>query len=65
GNSKWIEMGGCGMVDPNVFDAVGIDSERYTGWAFGLGVERLAMRRHGITDIRLLVENDLRFLNQF
>ena len=64
-NSKWIEMGGCGMVDPNVFDAVGIDSERYTGWAFGFGVERLAMRRYGITDIRLLVENDLRFLSQF
>ena len=65
GNSKWIEMGGCGMVDPNVFDAVGIDSERYTGWAFGFGVERLAMRRYGITDIRHLVENDLRFLSQF
>ncbi len=65
GKEDWIEMGGCGMVDPNVFDAVGIDSERYTGWAFGFGVERLAMRKYGITDIRLLFENDLRFLDQF
>jgi len=65
GAENWIEMGGCGMVDPNVFDAVGIDSEKYTGWAFGFGVERLAMRKYGITDIRLLFENDLRFLSQF
>jgi len=65
GKESWIEMGGCGMVDPNVFDAVGIDSEKYTGWAFGFGVERLAMRKYGITDIRLLFENDLRFLEQF
>lgn len=65
GKKDWIEMGGCGMVDPNVFDAVGIDSEKYTGWAFGFGVERLAMRKYGITDIRLLFENDLRFLDQF
>jgi phenylalanyl-tRNA synthetase alpha chain len=65
GNEKWVEMGGCGMVDPNVFDAVGIDSEKYTGWAFGFGIERLAMRKYGITDIRLLFENDLRFLRQF
>ena len=65
GKEDWIEMGGCGMVDPNVFDAVGIDSEKYTGWAFGFGIERLAMRKYGITDIRLLFENDLRFLNQF
>jgi len=65
GKEDWIEMGGCGMVDPNVFDAVGIDSEKYTGWAFGFGVERLAMRKYGITDIRLLFENDLRFLDQF
>lgn len=64
-NDVWIEMGGCGMVDPNVFDTVGIDSEKYTGWAFGFGVERLAMRKYGITDIRLLFENDLRFLEQF
>ncbi|MHC4657555.1 MAG: phenylalanine--tRNA ligase subunit alpha [Planctomycetota bacterium] len=65
GKEDWVEMGGCGMVDPNVFDAVGIDSEKYTGWAFGFGVERLAMRKYGITDIRLLFENDLRFLRQF
>jgi len=65
GNESWVEMGGCGMVDPNVFDAVGIDSEKYTGWAFGFGIERLAMRKYEITDIRLLFENDLRFLSQF
>jgi phenylalanyl-tRNA synthetase alpha chain len=65
GKESWVEMGGCGMVDPNVFDAVGIDSEKYTGWAFGFGIERLAMRKHGITDIRLFFENDLRFLKQF
>ena len=65
GGESWVEMGGCGMVDPNVFDAVGIDSEKYTGWAFGFGIERLAMRKYGITDIRLLFENDLRFLEQF
>ncbi len=65
GQESWVEMGGCGMVDPNVFDAVGIDSEKYTGWAFGFGIERLAMRKYGITDIRLLFENDLRFLEQF
>jgi phenylalanyl-tRNA synthetase alpha chain len=65
GNEEWMEIGGCGMVDPNVFDAVGIDSEKYTGWAFGFGIERLAMKKYGITDIRLLFENDLRFLKQF
>jgi phenylalanyl-tRNA synthetase alpha chain len=65
GNSRWVEMGGCGMVDPNVFDAVGIDSEKYTGWAFGFGIERLAMRKYEIPDIRWLTENDLRFLSQF
>jgi len=65
GEESWVEMGGCGMVDPNVFDAVGIDSEKYTGWAFGFGIERLAMRKYGITDIRLFYENDLRFLDQF
>ena len=65
GKEDWVEMGGCGMVDPNVFDAVGIDSEKYTGWAFGFGIERLAMRKYGITDIRLFFENDLRFLRQF
>jgi phenylalanyl-tRNA synthetase alpha chain len=65
GKENWMEVAGCGMVDPNVFDAVGIDSEKYTGWAFGFGIERLAMRKYGITDIRLLFENDLRFLKQF
>jgi len=65
GKESWVEMGGCGMVDPNVFDAVGIDSEKYTGWAFGFGIERLAMRKYSIPDIRLFFENDLRFLDQF
>lgn len=65
GKESWVEMGGCGMVDPNVFDAVGINSEKYTGWAFGFGIERLAMRKYGITDIRLFFERDLRFLEQF
>jgi len=65
GGESWVEVGGCGMVDPNVFNAVGIDSEKYTGWAFGFGIERLAMRKYNITDIRLLFENDLRFLEQF
>jgi len=65
GRQRWVEMGGCGMVDPNVFDAVGIDSEKYTGWAFGFGIERLAMRKYEIPDIRWLTENDLRFLKQF
>ncbi len=65
GREEWMEVGGCGMVDPNVFEAVGIDSERYTGWAFGFGIERLAMRKYDIKDIRLFFENDLRFLKQF
>jgi phenylalanyl-tRNA synthetase alpha chain len=65
GSQNWVEMGGCGMVDPNVFEALGIDNEVYTGWAFGFGIERLAMRKYGITDIRLLFENDIRFLRQF
>jgi phenylalanyl-tRNA synthetase alpha chain len=65
GNARWVEMGGCGMVDPNVFAGVGIDSEKYTGWAFGFGIERLAMRKYEIPDIRWLTENDLRFLSQF
>lgn len=62
---RWIELGGAGMVDPNVFEAVGYDPERYTGFAFGLGIERLAMRRYGVADLRLFFENDVRFLNQF
>lgn len=62
---QWLEILGAGMVDPNVFDAVGVDSERYTGFAFGMGVDRIAMLRYGIDDIRLLYDNDIRFLNQF
>jgi phenylalanyl-tRNA synthetase alpha chain len=62
---KWIELGGCGMVHPNVFKAVNIDPEVYTGWAFGFGIERIAMRKYGIGNIRLFVENDVRFLRQF
>ena len=65
GDEQWMEVGGCGMVDPNVLNSVNIDSEKYTGWAFGFGIERLTMRKYGITDIRLLFENDLRFLRQF
>src|SRR5262245_32652386 len=62
---RWIEFGGAGMVDPHVLSAVGYDPEVYTGFAFGLGVERLCMRRHGITDIREFYKNDVRFLAQF
>jgi phenylalanyl-tRNA synthetase alpha chain len=65
GGDRWVEMGGAGMVDPNVFRAVGYDPEEVTGFAFGLGIERLCMRRHGIDDIRLLYQNDTRFLDQF
>jgi phenylalanyl-tRNA synthetase alpha chain len=65
GKYQWIELGGCGMVDPNVFEAVGYDPEDWTGFAFGLGIERIAMRKYGIADIRWLYENDARFLRQF
>ena len=64
-NGRWLEMLGCGMVDPNVFEAVGYDPGGVTGFAFGMGVERLAMVKHGITDIRHFYENDLRVLGQF
>jgi phenylalanyl-tRNA synthetase alpha chain len=64
-NGGWLEIGGCGMVHPNVFGHVGIDAEKYRGFAFGLGVERLAMLRYGVNDLRLFFENDLRFLKQF
>ena len=64
-NDTWVEFGGAGMVDPNVLRAVGYDPEEVTGFAFGLGVERLCMRRHGITDIREFYKNDVRFLEQF
>ncbi|KAA0216056.1 MAG: phenylalanine--tRNA ligase subunit alpha [Leptolyngbya sp. PLA3] len=62
--ARWIELGGCGMVDPNVLEACGIDPEVWTGFAFGFGIERIAMGKYGIPDIRMLFENDLRFLEQ-
>jgi phenylalanyl-tRNA synthetase alpha chain len=65
GEWRWMELGGCGMVDPNVFEAVGYDPEKWTGFAFGLGIERLAMRKYGIPDLRWMFENDVRFLRQF
>lgn len=64
-NSGWIEILGCGMVHPNVFDVVKYDTEKYTGFAFGMGIERITMIKFGIDDIRLFYENDIRFLNQF
>ena len=63
--TDWIEVMGAGMVDPAVLDNVGYDSERYTGWAFGMGPARVAMLRHGVRDLRLFYENDMRFLGQF
>ncbi len=63
--SGWLEVLGCGMVHPKVFENAGIDNEKYTGFAFGMGVERLAMLRYGVNDLRLFFENDLRFLRQF
>jgi len=65
GHSGWIELLGCGMVHPRVFEMANVDNEKYSGYAFGIGVERLAMLRYGINDLRLLFENDLRFLKQF
>ena len=65
GGSRWLEVLGCGMVHPNVLANCGIDPERYTGFAFGMGVERLAMLRYGVTDLRAFFENDVRFLRQF
>jgi len=64
-NGGWLEIGGCGMVHPHVLKHVNIDSEKYIGFAFGLGVERLAMLRYGVNDLRLFFENDLKFLKQF
>jgi phenylalanyl-tRNA synthetase alpha chain len=61
----WLEIMGCGMVDPNVLEACGIDSRKYTGFAFGMGVERISMLKYGVRDLRLYFENDLRFLGQF
>ena len=65
GSTRWLEVLGCGMVHPNVLRNVGIDPERYTGFAFGLGVERFAMLRHGVDDLRSFFDNDVRFLRQF
>lgn len=62
---SWLEVGGAGMVDPNVFKAVGYDPDKVSGFAFGLGIERFCMQRHGVTDIRRFYENDVRFLSQF
>ena len=64
-HSGWLEISGCGMVHPNVLRASGVDPERYTGYAFGAGIDRLAMLRYGVNDLRLFFENDLRFLRQF
>jgi phenylalanyl-tRNA synthetase alpha chain len=64
-NTGWLEVAGCGMVHPNVLANVGIDSERYTGYAFGMGIERLTMLRYNVNDIRMYFDNDLRFLRQF
>jgi phenylalanyl-tRNA synthetase alpha chain len=64
-HSGWLEILGCGMVDPNVFKYVNYDAEKYTGYAFGMGIERIAMLKYGIDDIRIFFENDLRFLKQF
>jgi len=65
GKWQWVELGGCGLVDPNVFDKVGYDNDKWQGYAFGLGIERIAMLKYGIQDIRWLFENDARFLRQF
>jgi phenylalanyl-tRNA synthetase alpha chain len=65
GGVGWLEILGCGLVDPNVFDAVGIDAERYGGFAFGLGVERVACLKYDVPDLRMLLEGDMRFLRQF
>jgi len=64
-HTGWLEIAGCGMVHPNVLKASGIDAERYTGYAWGMGIDRLAMLRYGVSDLRLFFENDLRFLEQF
>lgn len=64
-HTGWLEVGGCGVVHPNVLRAVNIDTEKYTGYAFGMGIDRMAMLRYNVTDLRLFFENDLRFLRQF
>ena len=64
-DTGWLEIAGSGMVDPEVFRYVGYDSEEFSGYAFGMGIERIAMLKYGIDDIRLFYENDLRFIRQF
>ncbi len=64
-HTGWLEIMGCGMVDPEVLKAGGFDSEKVSGFAFGMGIERIAMLRHGIDDLRAFYENDMRFLKQF
>jgi phenylalanyl-tRNA synthetase alpha chain len=61
----WLEIGGCGMIHPNVFEAVGYDSEEYTGFAFGFGIDRMAMLKYGLPDLRQLFDGSKSFLNQF
>jgi len=65
GEGKWLDILGCGMVHPNVLESAGVDSDKYTGYAFGIGIERLAMLRYNVSDLRTFFENDLRFLRQF
>ena len=65
GAGKWLEILGCGMVHPNVLESAGVDPDKYTGYAFGIGIERLAMLRYNVSDLRTFFENDLRFLRQF
>jgi phenylalanyl-tRNA synthetase alpha chain len=64
-NGRWVELGGAGLIHPNILERYGIDSERYSGFAFGLGVERIPMMAYGVDDLRQFLENDMRFLNQF
>jgi phenylalanyl-tRNA synthetase alpha chain len=64
-NGEWIELGGCGMVHPNVLRAGGVDPEEWTGFAFGFGIDRMAKERHAVADIREFVNGDIRFLEQF
>ncbi|NCC71161.1 phenylalanine--tRNA ligase subunit alpha, partial [bacterium] len=64
-HTGWVEILGCGMVDPNVLDNCNINSKEYSGFAFGMGIERIALLKYQIKDLRLFFENDLRFLNQF
>ncbi len=64
-NGRWLELGGAGLIHPNILESYGIDTERYSGWAFGLGVERIPMMAYGVDDLRYFLENDLRFLHQF